>query len=126
MAVHIVCGATLVGGVLAWRYGAIPAMEKHPEAGDAMAAAWRPFVIAAVVGLLATGLYNMFGRMSSGVPSTWHMVFGIKFLLALHVFAATILATKQKNQKRARQLTGVVFSGLIVIVLAVTLRYLAG
>jgi hypothetical protein len=51
------------------------------------------------------------------------MVFGIKMLLVLHVFAVTILATRPDNQRRARQLTGVVISGVFIVILSVILRW---
>ena len=42
--------------------------------------------------------------------------FGIKVLLALHVFAVMFLITGQDNAKRSRQLTGVVISGVVILI----------
>jgi hypothetical protein len=48
----------------------------------------------------------------------------MKFLLALHVFAVGYLSLNRANPKRSRQITGVVISGLIVIVLSGWMRVL--
>lgn len=50
-------------------------------------------VIGAIVTLLTSGIVQMFTVMP-GAPKGWHMWFGIKFLLALHVFAMMFLLTK--------------------------------
>ena len=56
---------------------------------------------------------EIFGPESSG-----------KTTLALHVIAVAFLVTAPGNQKRARQLTGVVFSGVIIVILSAVLRWL--
>ena len=50
---HIVSAITLVGGALMWRYAAIPAMaplaeDTRSKLGNAIAAAWKPFVLSAI------------------------------------------------------------------------------
>lgn len=110
--VHILSAVTLLGGVIAWLYAA----------GDAHIAAWRPVALSAIGGLLVSGLYN-FLRKSNLTPA-YHAVFGVKVLLALHVFAVVILATKPENPRRARQLTGVAISGVLVVLLSAILRAL--
>ncbi|MGD1069843.1 MAG: hypothetical protein ABSB15_06855 [Bryobacteraceae bacterium] len=125
---HIVSAITLLGGVLAWRFAAIPATaalasETRTKVGDAIAVAWRPFVLSAIAGLLISGIYNFLNK--TGLTPAWHAVFGIKILLALHVFAAAFLAARPENPKRARQLTGVAISGVIIVVLSAVLRWLS-
>jgi hypothetical protein len=126
MAAHILCALTLVGGALAWRYGAIPGIQllesgTRVKVDNAIASAWRPAVIIAILGVLLTGIYNL---INAGQQSPrFHMVFGIKMLLALHVFAVTILATRPDNARRARQLTGVIISGTGIVILSVVLRW---
>jgi hypothetical protein len=51
------------------------------------------------------------------------MVFGIKMLLVLHVFAVTTLATRPDNARRTRQLTGIAISGIGIVILSVVLRW---
>jgi uncharacterized membrane protein len=55
------------------------------------------------------------------------MWFGLKILLALHVLAASALAVKpletaEDERKRVRRMTGVVISGLVVILIGAYLR----
>lgn len=126
MTLHILCAAALVGGALAWRFGAIPGIRLLEEAtrvkvDNAMAAAWRPAAIAAILGALISGIYNF---LHAGLRTPrFHMVFGIKMLFVLHVFAVTILAARPNNARRSRQLTGIAISGTAVLILSVILRW---
>ena len=124
---HIISAITLVGGVLAWRFGAIPATaalatDTRAKVGDAIAHAWRPFIIFAVAGLLISGTYNFLN--TTGLTPAYHAVIGVKFLLALHVFAVAILAARPNNAARARQLTGVAISGVTIVALSAVLRWI--
>jgi len=124
---HIISAITLVGGALTWRYAAIPAMaplaeDTRSKLGDAIAAAWRPFVLSAIAGILISGIFNFLRK--TGLTPAYHAVFGIKMLLALHVFAVLYIATGAQNPKRARQLTGVAISGVIIVILSAVLRWL--
>jgi hypothetical protein len=126
MALHIVCAVTLVGGALAWRFGAIPGIQlletaTRTKVDNAIAAAWRPAAIAAILGVLLSGIFNL---LHTGLHTPrFHMVFGIKMLLVLHVFAVTILATRPDNARRTRQLTGIAISGIGIVILSVVLRW---
>src|SRR5579862_6714563 len=122
---HTISAITLLGGVLAWRFGAIPsheplAAETRTKVSDAMASAWRPFVWLATGGLLLSGIYNFLHK--TGLTPVYHAIFGVKVLLALHVFAAAILAARPDNPRRSRQLTGAVVSGIIIVILSAILR----
>jgi hypothetical protein len=44
--------------------------------------------------------------------------------LVLHVFAVSLLIVKPKNPKRARQMTGLVISGVIILAISAVLRQL--
>ncbi|MEP6714035.1 MAG: hypothetical protein ABJC09_00595 [Terriglobia bacterium] len=123
--IHIFSAITLLGGILAWRFGAIPATlalseETRGKVGDALAVRWRPWIIGAVAGLLVSGAYNFLSK--TGLTPAYHAVIGIKILLALHVFAIAILACRPGNERRGRQLTGVAISGVIVVALSAVLR----
>jgi hypothetical protein len=124
---HILSAITLVGGALTWRYAAIPALaplaaDTRSKVGDAIAAAWRPFVLSAIAGILISGIFNFLRK--TGLTPAYHAVFGIKILLALHVFAVLFLATGAGNAKRSRQLTGVAISGVAIVILSAVLRWL--
>jgi uncharacterized membrane protein len=124
---HILSAVALAGGALAWRFAFVPATgplaeETRRKTGDALARAWRPFVLASIAGILISGTYNFLRK--SNLPAAYHPIFGIKVLLALHVFAVLILVTKPGNEKRSRQLTGVVFSAVAIVILSAVLRWL--
>src|SRR5437660_1868943 len=88
--VHLTSMATLVGGMLYWRVVLAPASEALPadarEAlGDRAAGLFHPMVFAAIAGLLISGVYKFL--TTPGHQPAYHIIFGIKMLLALHVFA---------------------------------------
>jgi hypothetical protein len=125
---HIVSAITLLGGAIAWRLAVIPALEPlavdmRAKLGNAVAAAWRPVFFSAAGGLLISGIYNYMNK--TGMPPAWHAVIGVKFLLVLHVFAVGFIATGPNNAKRSRQLTGIVISGVVIVILSAVLRWLS-
>lgn len=127
---HILSAITILGGAITWRYALAPAAlplaaETREKLSNAIAAAWRPLLLAAIAGLLVSGFINFYLKVSAGVPKHYHMVFGIKFLLVLHIFAVGYIITNQRNTKRERQLTGLVLSGMGVVILSAVLRALS-
>jgi hypothetical protein len=126
LALHVVCAVTLIGGAVAWRFATIPGIRllesgTRAKVDNAIAAAWRPVVIASVAGLLITGVYNLMHRAVQ--TKQFHILFGIKMLLALHVFAVSYLATRPDNARRSRQLTGVVISGAAILIISAAFRW---
>ncbi|HUJ23745.1 MAG TPA: hypothetical protein VLX58_19560 [Bryobacteraceae bacterium] len=124
---HITSVVTLIGGVLYARLVIVPALASLPapeqdSLGAAMAARYRPLLYLAMLFLLGTGIYNMF--MNLGRGALYQSLLGIKLLLVLHVFAVGILVAKPKNPKRARLMTGILISGLVIIAISATLRQL--
>ncbi len=129
---HIVSAVVLVGGITYARVVAFPALAKTGEDDGALplferlTLRYRPMVIAAIVGLVISGLYNFLTRR--GHTPYFYTWFGIKILLALHVFAASILAVKpsdatpEEETRRARRMTGVIVSGLLIILISAYLR----
>jgi hypothetical protein len=128
--IHIASAITLMGGVFFALVAWLPALQKvggagEQSLGDAIAARFRPWFLLATVGLLLSGFYNYYRHVDrKDVPSLYHMIFGMKFLLALHVFAVGLLALKANNTKRQRQLLGVAISGLVIIALSGWMRQL--
>lgn len=122
---HIISAVLLAGGAIAWRFAAIPATESladntRRQAGDAIARAWSPFVYFAGAGILISGIYNFLHKQNP--PPAYHAIFGIKVLLALHVIAVLLLAVRPNNERRSRQLTGVVVSAIVIVILSAVLR----
>ncbi len=122
---HLTSMATLVGGMLFGRFVMISSEEMlAPDAretfGARAARAYRPLVLAAVMGLIVSGTYNL--MTNPGHTVKYHILLGIKLLLVLHVFAVAFLVTKPKNPRRGRMMAGTVVSGLIIIAISAYLR----
>jgi uncharacterized membrane protein len=124
---HISSVVVLVGGVLYARLVLAPALAALPAPeqdtlGDALAARYRSLLYLAMLFLLGTGIYNLFLNLGRG--ALYQSLLGIKLLLVLHVFAVGILIVKPKNARRARQMTGLAISGLIILAISAVLRQL--
>jgi len=104
---HLASVVVLLGGVFYARFAV----------GD-LAQGFKPVAYAAIGGILISGTYNFLSKPV--YPPHYHMWFGIKILLALHIFAATIL-----YRGKTRALTGIVISGAIVIAISGWLRWLS-
>jgi len=102
---HIVSVVVLLGGVFyAWMV-----------VGD-LAAGFRPVAYTAIGVILVSGLYNFLSK--SLYPPHYQAWFGVKILLALHIFSAVLL---YKGGKR-RSLTGVIISGALIVGISAYLR----
>ena len=87
----------------------------------------RGVVVGGMVTMLTSGLITM-NQLLATAPKGWHMWFGIKFLLALHVFAMIFLLTKVDAplEKRKRwQMMGLIGAAAVVAAGAY-LRHLRG
>jgi hypothetical protein len=118
---HIGSAVVLLGGIFyAWNLSKSGKLSGNPADG------FQPSMLISVLLLLATGLYQLMTRMGGGVPKFYHMIFGIKFLLFLHIAAVSIILVKPQTtpEKRARLLTGLAFSGIGVLLLGTALRSL--
>jgi uncharacterized membrane protein len=117
---HIASAVTLLGGSLF----ALRLLATDAKLSESVARASKVF-LAAIGGLLVSGLYNFLSKPA--YPPGYHMVFGIKFLLALHVFAVAFLVGRPgvEGSKRVRQLTGLVISGAVILALSAYLRFLS-
>ena len=104
---HIASIAVLLGGVFYARFAV----------GD-LQEGFKPLAYGAIGGILISGTYNFLSKPA--YPPHYHMWFGIKILLVLHIFAATIL-----YRGKTRALTGIVISGAIVIAISGVLRWLS-
>ena len=124
---HITSVVTLVGGVLYARLVIAPAIASLPadlrdSLGEAMAARYRSLLYLAMLLLTGTGIYNMV--MNLGRGPLYQSLLGTKLLLVLHVFVVGLLIVKPNNPKRARQMTGIAISGVIIIAISAVLRQL--
>jgi uncharacterized membrane protein len=118
---HISSMATLIGGILYGRLVVAPAIAAlAPDAREAFAdkaaSQFRPLVVASMIGLILSGVFKLLS--SPGHRFAYEMLFGVKMLLALHVFAVAILIVKPHNPRRTRMMTGVMISGLVIILIS--------
>ncbi len=96
---HILAAVTAVGGTIFARLVVVPVLDPLPadqRSGlhAAMRARWSKIVAAAIGVLLVSGLYNIGVAMTFyRLPRWYNAVFGVKFLLAMAIFAiASFLA----------------------------------
>ena len=85
---------------------------------------FRAAIMVAITVLVGSGLYNLLTK--TPLPPGYHMWFGIKALLALHVIAVAIIATKEGlvEARRARLSAGIVCSGLVIFAISSYLRWI--
>ena len=105
---HIASVIILLGGVF---YARVAIGE--------MAASFKPVAYTAIGGILVSGLYNFLKKPS--YPPHYQMWFGIKMLLVLHLFAATVMY----RQGKQRTLTGIVISGALIVAISAFLRWIS-
>lgn len=110
---HISCVVVIVGGAIHARFFAIAGKSVPGAAGR---------VLFALIVLLGSGIFQLVNRMP--VPAYYHMIFGVKFLLFLHVGAVTLMVNRPgvDAAKRHRMLAGVAVSGVTVILISAFLR----
>ncbi|MGD0771349.1 MAG: hypothetical protein ABSC05_00860 [Candidatus Solibacter sp.] len=126
--VHISSVVTLVGGVVYARFVMFPAArslsaDAQTALNEGAARHFRPAVYAAMAGLVFSGIFNYLSKPGHSV--LYHALFGVKMLLALHVFSVAILATAPRNPRRARQLFGAAISGFAILLIAAYLKGIA-
>jgi uncharacterized membrane protein len=107
---HILSAMIIVGGLFYAKAVLIP-VGADPYAGNRQA--WARWVGIASLFLLVSGLLNFMNNIGlakehgTPLPPTYHMLFGIKFLLGLFVlFIAAILAGKTTLADKFRQNLG--------------------
>lgn len=121
---HTTCAATLLGGTIYLRFVLAPNAGNEPEATcfAGRRSAWAACVGICTALLLVSGFYNYYLVVTTNakMPSVYHAVFGIKFLLALVVFAlAALVAGKTSLAERMRLQMSRWLTLLLVAVLSI-------
>ena len=111
---HVTSVVLLIGGVY---YALRTSRSLSPAFGST--------IYAAIAGVLISGLYNFF--MKPAYPPRYHMWFGIKVLLALHILAASILLVRraQGTVDQSRRMRGIMISAAVVIAISGYLRWIS-
>lgn len=110
---HLASVAGLIGGML---YGQVVA----PPEQLFSAGRYRPVWWTAMSALIVSGIYAILS--SPGHSARYHMLLGIKLLLAAHVFAVAAIVSRGKSPRAGRLMTGAALSGLAIIAIAGYLR----
>jgi hypothetical protein len=126
--IHVSSVIILIGGVVFWRFVMDPSTKKispedYRELEEGAAAHFRPVVFAAMCLLVLSGIFNYLTKGPMSTP--YHILFGVKMLLVLHVLSVLILATAKDNARRGRQLFGAAVSGMIIVLISAFLKGLA-
>jgi hypothetical protein len=91
---------------------------------QAVSPAYRSTIYAGIVTAFLSGLYNFLTK--SSYPPHYQMLFGIKFLLGMHVFAALAMcAGRAASEKLERSLTMLMLSATTVILISNYLRWIS-
>ncbi len=128
---HIFGAIFLMGGAFYMRAVLIPSAaealdeETHQKLRGSILGRWRKWIMILSLVLILSGLYNfMLGIADHRDQPTYHMLFGIKFLLAIAVFGlASMLAGRksisQKLQQNSKLWLGVTLAmGAAIVMIA--------
>ena len=135
---HIAAAAVAVGGLVYGRVVLASALQVLGEEDRSrflgkLSARLKPLAVTVIIALVASGSYNLLNVLQRGeVGASYHMVFAVKFLLAVHVFGMLFLAAmppsgnSARDAKRPRLILGAAISGLVIMALGAYLRTLHG
>ena len=127
--VHIVAAVVLVGGTFFQWYALLPAAatledDARQKFRAALLAKWKIIVPIGILMFLASGFYNYLAvtRFAHQGDKLYNMLFGIKFLLAMGVFAlASIMTGRSKLAQKMQANPGKGLGILLTLSLAVVL-----
>ncbi|MCC6488873.1 MAG: hypothetical protein IT364_15345 [Candidatus Hydrogenedentes bacterium] len=106
---HILSAVTAVGGVFFIRFVLMPSaqaalsQEAHESLRAAILKRWQHIVHTCILLFLVSGFYNylMITRHLHEDQPLYHMLFGIKFLLALAVFTLALMLSSTRSWSSA-------------------------
>jgi len=134
---HVASAVIGLGGAVAIRFAVLPALERLPNAAEAVEALQRPYkrLMHSAIGLqLVTGFYNYLVvalpnvralRVAGQPLPGYDAVMGVKILLGLAFFAITLLLLKPVpsfQEKRNTWLSLSIAMGLVIVLLGAYLR----
>ena len=142
---HLLAAITAVGGTIFMRMALAPAVEsltggvltadQRKSLHEAVRSRWVKFIMAAILFLIVSGVYNFVARIRSPVfdpqyKGIYHGLFGTKVLLALVIFfLASALTGRSEALAKIRQnatfwLTVNVVLAVLVVCISGVLRFI--
>lgn len=124
---HILAAIGLVGGSFFLRFVLVPAAgsvldpDTHANLREQVRKRWSMVVNIGMLMFIVSGFYNylMVTRFEHPDEPTYHMLFGIKFLLAMVVFflAALLTSRKQRLAAKSPMWMGVMLTVALTVIL---------
>ena len=125
--IHMLCAVTVIGSIIFYRFAFVVAEKR--AAGDglpeefktALFKRWKLLLHPPIVFLLGSGLYTylMVTRHLHDDQPLYHALFGVKFLLALLVFALYVILTSTMKWSEKLREKNALWALLVIAVLAV-------
>ncbi|NUM53111.1 MAG: hypothetical protein HUU46_05655 [Candidatus Hydrogenedentes bacterium] len=130
---HILAAIVAVGGAVFVRFVLMPSAQQtlddktRAELRAAVTRRWMKFIHTCILLFLISGFYNylVIQAPAHKGQSIYHMLFGIKFLLALVVFALAIALASLKPWSEKLRANAKLWQGLLVA-LAVVIVLISG
>jgi len=122
---HVGTAIVLLGGSVFQRFVLMPSArtlpeDAHDQLRERIMMRWKKFVMGGITLLLVTGFYNYHLRMQQPVEPRYHMLMGIKILLAFGVFfLASALTGRSAGLAAIRRDAGK-WSGVLIALAAIT------
>jgi len=119
---HIITAVLLGGGVLYMLVVLLGPLKQLPEEQQqslrsSLRRRWAPLVGVSTLVLIASGLYNFIViNRTYDLPKVYHMLFGIKFLLALAVFALASMLVSTKNYAATFRNNAPFWTGVVILI----------
>ena len=120
--IHILSAIVTLGGSIFVRFVLMPSAQQvlddkaHAQLREAVTKRWMKFVHTCILLFLVSGFYNYIAIQAPAHhgQAIYHMLFGIKFLLALAVFALAIALTSLKPWSGKLRANSKFWLGLLV------------
>jgi hypothetical protein len=137
--IHLLAVIVAIGGAFGLRYAVLPALEGQPEEvrrrlHAAMRRRLMAITLTAIAMLVLSGSVNLIRAfvVAPRPPAAYHMVLGVKLLLALALFTVAAWQVAPSDppnalQRHRRRTSGfIVHLGVLIVMLSVALRFLSG
>lgn len=130
--IHVLCAVVVVGSILFYRLAVLPAAKQSfdgeiPEDFRyALMKKWKLLLHPPIILFLISGFYYymVIGRADHPDAPIYHMLFGIKFILACAVFALYIVLTS--TMKWSEKLRDNAWLWRLLVLLTITVIFIGG